>query len=197
MTPDLPSMGADLESWARFVADIVERQPGCVLVGHSRGGAVISRVAELVPQAIGRLVYLCAYLLPAGQSVAAEARRDAASLIAPNMVPVERGITCALRAGVVRDAFYGECSDRDAAWAISRLTPEPLKPLASVLDVTMERFGSVPRAYIETTRDRAVTLEAQRRMQAALTCAPVFTLDSDHSPFISQPEALARILISI
>ena len=190
-------MGADLESWARFVADIVERQPGCVLVGHSRGGAVISRAAELAPQAIGHLVYLCAYLLPAGQSVAAVARRDAASLIAPNMVPAERGVTCALRAGVIRDAFYGECSDSDADWAISQLTPEPLKPLASVLDVTMERFGSVPRAYIETTRDRAVTLEAQRRMQAALPCAPVFTLDSDHSPFISQPEALARILISI
>jgi hypothetical protein len=34
-------------------------------------------------------------------------------------------------------------------------------------------------------------------MQAELPCSPVFTLDSDHSPFLSQPEALGRILISI
>jgi hypothetical protein len=55
----------------------------------------------------------------------------------------------------------------------------------------------VPRAYIETTRDRAVSLTAQRQMQTVLPCEPVFTLDADHSPFLSQPEALARILISI
>jgi hypothetical protein len=61
----------------------------------------------------------------------------------------------------------------------------------------MERFGRVPRAYIETTRDRTISLAAQRAMQAALPCAPVFTLDTDHSAFLSQPEALARILISI
>ena len=48
IAPDLPSMGADrtpaqgvtLESWARFVAGLVEQNPGCVLVGHSRGGVV-------------------------------------------------------------------------------------------------------------------------------------------------------------
>jgi len=34
-------------------------------------------------------------------------------------------------------------------------------------------------------------------MQSVLLCDPVFTLDTDHSPFLSQPEALARILISI
>ena len=97
IAPDLPSMGADrapagdvtLESWARFVADVVEREANCVLVGHSRGGAVISRAAELVPDAIRRLVYLSAYLLTDGESVAAEARRDTDSLVAPNMpVPI-------------------------------------------------------------------------------------------------------------
>jgi pimeloyl-ACP methyl ester carboxylesterase len=205
IAPDLPSMGADLtpaenitlESWAKFVARLVEVEAGCVLVGHSRAGAVISRAAEIAPQAIRCLVYLSAYLLPAGQSVAEEARLDAASLIAPNMVPMKRSVSCSLREEVLRDAFYGECSDEDFAYARARLSPEPLKPLAAPMLVTNERFGRLPRAYIETTRDRAVTLEAQRRMQAALPCSPVFTLDADHSPFLSQPEALARILISI
>ena len=52
----------------------------------------------------------------------------------------------------------------------------------------------MPRAYIECPQDRTITLGAQRRMQAALPCDPVFTLDSDHSPFFSQPEELAQML---
>ena len=205
IAPDLPSMGRDgtpaasvtLDSWARFVADLAATWPGCVLVGHSRAGAVISRAAEFAPHSIARLVYLSAYLLPARDSVAAEARRDSASLIAPNMVPADSGITCNLRADILRDAFYGACSEQDFEYARARLGPEPLKPLATPLRITDECFGRVPRTYIETARDRAVTLEAQRRMQAALPCSSVYTLDTDHSAFLSQPEALARILISI
>jgi pimeloyl-ACP methyl ester carboxylesterase len=206
IAPDLPSMAGEstsaervtLASWARFAADIVESQADpVVLVGHSRGGIVVSEAAELVPGRIRHLVYLSAYLLPAGASLAEEARRDAGSIIAANMIPSATGITCTVRETAVREAFYGQCSEEEYQFAAARLSPEPLKPLVTPLTITDDRFGSVPRAYVETTRDRTVTLESQRRMQAALPCAPVFTLDSDHSPFLSQPEALARILISI
>ncbi len=205
IAPDLPSMGADttpaegitLDSWARFVAGLAEQEPGCRLVGHSRAGVIISRAAELAPRAIGDLVYLSAYLLRAGDSVAAEARRDTGSLIAANMIPSRSGVTCALRPEVLREAFYGDCTEEDFAAAAARLSPEPLKPLATPLKITDAAFGTVPRHYIETTRDRAVSLDAQRRMQASLPCATVATLDAGHSPFLSQPEALARILISI
>jgi pimeloyl-ACP methyl ester carboxylesterase len=203
ITPDLPSMGADvtpasevtLESWAQAVVPLLE--PRCVLVGHSLGGAVISRVAELAPERLRTLVYLSAYLLPAGATVAGMARADTESLIAPNMIPVLRGVTCALRDEVIADTFFGACSPEDREYAMERIDPQPLKPLVTPLEVSAARFGSVPRAYVETMRDRAVSLVAQRRMQAKLPCAPVFTLDGDHSPFLSQPEALARILISI
>jgi pimeloyl-ACP methyl ester carboxylesterase len=196
LAPDLPSQGT-LEDWAQLVAGIAQREAGCVLVGHSRGGAVISGAAELAPQAIGRLVYLSAYLLADGRSVAEEARGDAGSLIPSNMVAVKRGLTCAIRGEVLRETFYGECTPEDFEFARTRLTPEPLRVLAAPVRTTAERFGRVPRAYIETLRDRAVTHAAQRRMQASLPCDPVFTLDTDHSPFLSQPDALARILISI
>ena len=205
IAPDLPSMGADatppesvtLDSWARFVAGLADLEPGCRLVGHSRAGAIISRAAELAPRSVGRLVYLSAYLLPAGDSVAAEARRDTESLIAANMIASRSGVTCALRPEVLREVFYEDCTDEDFALAVAHLSPEPLKPLATPLRITEAAFGSVPRHYVETTRDRAISLQAQRRMQAALPCASTATLDAAHSPFLSQPEALARILISI
>jgi len=203
LAPDLPSMGADtrapasvtLQSWARFVSDLLDAQPEpVVLVGHSRGGIVMSQAAELVPRRIRRLVYLCAFLLPSGHNLAEEARGDADSLIPPNMIPAASGVTCTVRKSVLREAFFGCCSQDDYEYALARLSPEPLKPLVTPLRLTQRNFGSVPRAYIETSRDRAVTLALQRRMQAALPCEPVFTLDCDHSPFLSAPAALAELL---
>jgi pimeloyl-ACP methyl ester carboxylesterase len=206
VAPDLPSMGADitppdvitLNYWARFVADVIgrEAQP-VVLVGHSRGGIVISQAAELVPERIRSLVYLAGFLLPSGETLAASANGIEDSLVPPNMIPAASGLTCTVRASVLREAFYGGCSDADFEYARKRLSPEPLKPLVTPLQLTQERFGRVPRTYIETSLDRAVTPAAQRRMQAALPCERVATLPTDHSPFLCQPESLARILISI
>ena len=200
IAPDLPSMGADttdaatvtLDSWTRFIADLAPADT--TLVGHSRGGALASMVAEAHPERIRRLVYLSAYLLPAGRSVAAEARADADSLIPANMIPAASGITCSLRAEIIRAAFHGCCSASDHEYAVAHLSPEPLKPLVSPVKISPERFGRVPRAYIECTRDRTITLDAQRRMQAALPCETVLTLDTDHSPFLSRPQELAGLL---
>jgi pimeloyl-ACP methyl ester carboxylesterase len=202
ITPELPATGGDttdpasvsLESWARFVADAIRReQEAVVLVGHSRGGIVISRTTELASERVKRLVYVSAYLLPAGATLAATARTDADSLVPPNMIPADSGVTCTLRAEVIRPALFGQCTDADYEYALSRLTPEPLKPLVTPLKIGA-RFDSVPRTYVECLHDRTVTLDAQRRMQATLPCDPVFTLDSDHSPFLSHPQELARLL---
>jgi pimeloyl-ACP methyl ester carboxylesterase len=202
-TPELPATGADrtdpagvtLESWARFVTGILalEREP-VVLAGHSRGGAVISRAAELAPDRVRRLVYVAGYLLPARGTVAEAARRDHDSLVPPNMIPSATGITCRLRESVIREALFGECPDADYELALAHLSPEPLKPLVTPLRITDARFGSVPRVYVECSGDRTITLAAQRAMQAAMPCGQVFTLDSDHSPFLSHPAQLARVL---
>lgn len=196
LTPELPATGTvTLAGWADFVAELVAREDGeIVLAGHSRGGIVISEVAERIPARLRRLAYICGYLLPTGATLADAARADTGSLVAPNMIPAQRGLSCTLRPEVIREAFYGCCSADDAAWAEARLTPEPLKPLVTPLTLTAERFGSVPRAYVECTADRAVTLSAQRAMQAVLPCGPVLTLDTDHSPFLSRPAPLAEWL---
>jgi hypothetical protein len=61
-----------------------------------------------------------------------------------------------------RDAMYGDCSEEDVALAALLLTPEPLAPLATPLDLSEQNFGRVPRVYIETLHDNAVTLSKQR-----------------------------------
>jgi pimeloyl-ACP methyl ester carboxylesterase len=206
IAPDLPSMGADvtppevitLDYWARFIVDLIAHEPEPVtLVAHSRGGVIASRVAEIAPDHVARLVYVAAYLLPARGTVAAEARADAGSSIAANMISAASGVTCTVRREALRELFYNNCGDADFEFARDRLSPEPLKPLVTSLDITPARFGRVPRAYIETSLDRVISPAAQKRMVAALPCDPVLTLETDHSPFLSQPEPLARMLISI
>jgi pimeloyl-ACP methyl ester carboxylesterase len=203
LVPELLGTGADatppdeirLDTWARQIRELLERQEQpVVLVGHSRAGVIISRVAELVPERISRLVYLAAYLLPAGASVADTARDDEGSLVAANLLPAQTGVTCTLRPELLREAFYGDCDDATVRFALERLRPEPLRPLAAALRITAQRYGAVPRAYVECTRDRTISLAAQRRMQATLPCDPVFTLESDHSPFLSHPAELADFL---
>lgn len=58
-------------------------------------------------------------------------------------------------------------------------------------------WTSIPRAYLECSRDNAITPPLQRKMYEASPCAIVQTLDSDHSPFLSHPEKLTEALTSI
>src|SRR5262252_3582649 len=68
---------------ATHIADIVnvikwEKLDHIVLVGHSYGGVIICGVAEQMPQSIGSIVFLDAFVPASGDSLKAlTARRDA------------------------------------------------------------------------------------------------------------------------
>ncbi|HZV11458.1 MAG TPA: hypothetical protein VFF94_16965, partial [Novosphingobium sp.] len=64
------------------------------------------------------------------------------------------------------------------------------------VELDAARYGQVARSYIRCERDMAVVPELQNRMIAAQPC-PVFSIDTDHSPFYSAPDALAQILCDI
>jgi pimeloyl-ACP methyl ester carboxylesterase len=206
LAPDLPGMGEDrtplaevtLETWSEFIACLSREAGGqVILVGHSRGGTVISEAAERAPQSMLGLVYLAALLLPAGRKAFEE------SVVEDARNAVESGdgtadqLSLRVEPAAARAFFYNRASPEDALWASARLCPEPLAPNLVPLTVTRERWGRLPRAYIECLDDRAVPIELQRTMQAALPCDPVVTMDSDHSPFLSEPRALAAHLADI
>lgn len=202
---DLPGMGNDrtpftndvLAQWADAVAsEVVAATSPVILVGHSRGGLVISEVAERVGPKIARLVYLTAFLLPEGVSLTANVMSRGEGT-GPVLVIDETTGTCTVQAGTQRAVFYHLCSAEDAAAATDRLCPEPLEPLVRGVRVTEAGFGAVPRAYIEAAYDQAIVLDHQRAMQAVFPCNPVLHLESDHSPFYSMPEQLAAALLQL
>lgn len=206
LAPDLPGMGADqrtpcedpLGEWADFIADLASAaEAPVILVGHSRGGIVISEAAERVPDRIARLVYLTAFLLQPGESLAAVAERHPEAGPGAAIRPSDDPLRLILDLEQASPIFYNLTTESDARAAADRLTPEPLAALTMPLRITAERFGRVPRAYIEAVHDRAISLEMQREMQAALPCSPVITLETDHSPFYSAVPALAEALLQL
>ena len=206
IAPDLPSLGRDctpiseitLDRWVDcIVSHIAAAAAPVVLVGHSRGGIVISAVAERLPARVAHLVYLTAFLLRDGETLLATAETAVGSRIVPNLVLTADGSAITVAEEALREGFYGECSDEDVALARLMLRPEPAAPSATPMRITPARFGSVRRAYIECRRDRAIPVELQRRMARDSACPVVASLDTDHSPFFSTPDALAGALLTL
>lgn len=181
--------------FAATVGQVVQASPfPVVLVGHSLGGATISLAAEQHPERIRRLVYLAAFLVPPGQSVGALAMGDKASRI-PKAVRRDAATGVSVIAPeFAREVFYHDCSDDDVRMAVQLLSPEPPAMGGARLQLTPERYGGVERVYVECLQDRAISIGAQRSMQAAMPCRQVVTMDTSHSPFLSRPGELANVL---
>jgi hypothetical protein len=102
-----------------------------------------------------------------------------------------------LRAEAFEEVLYADCPPEDVALAHALLTPEPLAPSRARVGTTPERFGSIPRVYIELLRDRAVSPAFQRRLHAATPCNEVRSIDASHSAYFSKPDELAAHLDDI
>lgn len=207
LAPDLPGHGTrrdpvtdmTLESYAAAVQQSIESaDEPVVLVGHSMGGMVVTQAAEHVPDLIGRLVYLTAFLPVNGQSLADLAGSvEGGDLLQPNLVVDPAAGTCVVAEDARRTVFYGECSDDEASFGLARLVPESLAALGTPVSITEGAAGRVPRAYIECLRDGAITIALQRWMHGHRPCDPVLQLDADHSAFLSRPGALADHLLTL
>jgi pimeloyl-ACP methyl ester carboxylesterase len=204
LAPNLPGMGGDptplrevsLERWGRFVADVVMRQEEpVILVGHSRGGIVISQAAEYASHRIEKLVYLAAMLVPNGSTqyeVSAQLPRDTSFLI---FSPDQTEIT--VDPEQAKLLAFNTTPPEEATRAVADFCPEPAGSFAWPVRVTNDNFGRIPRIYIETLRDNAIPVELQRMMQATLPCQSVLTVDTDHFPMHSAPESLVACLTSL
>jgi hypothetical protein len=53
----------------------------------------------------------------------------------------------------IKEIFYADCSDEEVEHSKKLFGPEPRGPLADGLLISDERFGGVPRVYIECLQD--------------------------------------------
>ena len=210
IAPDLPGMGGDedelgavtLDQWAEFAAqhcrNMKARLDGApvILVGHSRGGLVVSQAAEAAPEAVDALVYICAMMMPSQMSRAQFKSLEMANPAFDALISRTPGGHGSVITGNDPGNVFAQLSPPEAvAGAMARLVAEPHGPRSTPLTLTSERWGSLPRTYIECAQDRAIPLSSQRLMQEMSPGAKRVTLDADHSPFLSRPAELAAALI--
>ncbi|HSG87809.1 MAG TPA: alpha/beta fold hydrolase [Pseudomonadales bacterium] len=205
-TLDLPGHGEDttpvaeidLEAYARRVEFCVQELDRPVeLVGHSMGGAVISRAAELVPQRLAGLTYVAAFLARDGESLSRLGAEDPDTRLNAALRPGPEPDTLIVADEAVTEVFYHDCPAALAETARAHLVPQAVAPLRDRVVVSERMWGSVPRAYILCTEDRAVSAAMQRLMIERTSCDPVIELATGHSPFYADPDALADALVGI
>jgi pimeloyl-ACP methyl ester carboxylesterase len=193
-TVDLPSCGTDpatlktLPDDAATVSAAAGSLGGDVLVvGHSYGGAAISEAR--FGTNVSRLVYLCAFMPDTGRSYV--------SYLPPGPLPPYVAMnddgTFSVPAGQAKTHFYADCSPEIAAWAESRLRLQSGAVMGHAN--TEAAWRKLPSSYIVCTQDQALPPDFQRMF--ASQADEVREFASSHSPFLSRPDDLAELLVSI
>ncbi|MEE3361465.1 MAG: alpha/beta fold hydrolase [Pseudomonadota bacterium] len=199
---DLPSHGDDttpvgdvtLDMYAQTILDALDGPT--IVMGHSMGGYPISRAADMDPMNISRLIYLCAYVPWDDHSLVEMRLRAPRQPIMKAIEKSEDGVTFSIKPEHAREVFYHDIPDEAFEFALENICPQAILPQATKVTLG-ENYKSVPRSYIVCEQDSAIPSEFQETMAEDFVPQDVFRMDTSHSPFFSQPAALAQLVHKI
>ena len=161
-----------------------------LLVGHSYGGAVITDAGA--HPAVRRLVYLTAFALDAGESVMQNELSGGEDIQLGAAMQFDGDVVTFAPARVT-EFFYHDCAPDVAAAAGAQLRPMSLAAMGGVPRTVAWRVR--PSTYVVCTDDRAIPVALQQSCAARL--GDVVELPTSHSPFLSRPDDLARLLAEL
>jgi pimeloyl-ACP methyl ester carboxylesterase len=201
--PDLPGLGDDctppaavtFEDYVTRIVEVLHSSPEpALLVGHSLGGPSISQAAEQAPERVAKLVYLAAFLPKDGESAGGTGFKDmpqsAARAVRVSAVEGAHEFNPALAAEV----FYHRCDPEVAQWAVKRLRPQANAPVSATVRLSAQRWGTIAKLYVLCAQDRALPPQFQQWLCDRAPDVRQRIMDSDHSPFLSDPQGLAALL---
>jgi pimeloyl-ACP methyl ester carboxylesterase len=200
---DLPGRGrhpADLATvtlacWAdSVVADVDEaRFDDVVVVGHSMGGLTVPGVvSRLGPSRVREMIMAAAFVPPQGLSVVDGLRGPLAPLA---RMGARINIPLGIPTAAARFAFCNGMSRDQRAFALARIYAESRRVIIEPVD-RRDLPNEVPRTWIMTLRDRALSLRQQRGCIEALGGVDtMICIDTCHDLMYSEPRRLAEILI--
>jgi pimeloyl-ACP methyl ester carboxylesterase len=203
---ELPAHGNDSTSPAVVSVNVyrdrvltaMQGLPGkVILVGHSLGGVVVSAVAEAVPDKIAKLVYIAAFVPASGQSLLDLAAQDKQSILGPNIIPSENGLTLGIVTREIVPIFCQDASTATQQLMLSNYRSEPAIPFADKAVLTGQKFGRVKKYYIHTLLDQAIGIDNQIRMADSAHITNIYSLNTGHSPFLSKPDQVTGLLLQI
>lgn len=189
----LMSRDIDLDTHITDVVNVIkwERLANVVLCGHSYGGWIISGVAEQVPDAIGSIVFLDAYMPDDGES-----GQNAASAFS------REGIARALETGAVSRPGpaakdFMVASEEDRAWVDSKTTEQPLGVSLQPIRLTGARDRVPKKTYIWAEPYNSPNFRRYYEQCAADPGWTTYKVPCGHDVMVDMPDRLAEILLEV
>jgi pimeloyl-ACP methyl ester carboxylesterase len=201
-TPTLAGHGPDCDrdvthdDYVHSVVTALDRLPGeIVLVGHSFGGSVISRVAELRPDRCRMLVYYSAFVPLDGERVADSLPEPLLAFLEQSAAAtVDRSVTLPL--DLFKSGFANTAGADTAAGLHEHLVPEPSGPIFERLSLPRFSELGIPSAYISCAQDLALPPGSFHPGQSSRLDAPqLIEIDADHEALFTAPRQLAWALL--
>jgi pimeloyl-ACP methyl ester carboxylesterase len=168
-----------------------------ILLGHSFGGTLISKVAEAIPDKIRRLVFQNAFVLRDGNSLLDEIPPETAEIFA-HLAQQSPDNTVMLPFPVWRENFINDADLDTARKAYETLSPEPYRPFADKLDLKKFHTLQIPRSYLNCTEDIALPPGEygwHPRMSNRLGLYRLVQMPGSHEVLFTNPIGLAEKIV--
>ncbi|WIX83457.1 alpha/beta hydrolase [Amycolatopsis carbonis] len=191
-TVDLTSSGDDpatlgdmYEDAAQIAAAVAAIDGPVVVCAHSYGGIPVTQALSGASN-VKRIVYLAAFMLDVGESMLSSVGGTPAAWWKINSTDGEKYV----EALDPVEIFYGDVDPDLAQEAVSQLGYTSYS--ANVQKQTEVAWKTIPSTYVICEADNAFPPFAQDLF--AQRAGRIHRMNTSHSPFLSQPAALAQFL---
>ncbi|MBN8488965.1 MAG: alpha/beta fold hydrolase [Burkholderiales bacterium] len=165
------------------------------LVGHSYGGMVISRVADLAADRIARLVYVNAFVPQPGECLNDLVPPHYTALF--DAIAAQTGGAVMLPFPVWREAFINDADLALATQAFERLNPHPYKTFQDPITLSQPMAASLlPKSYVNCRMDCALpqSLGWHPRLSERLGLFRYIECSGSHEVWFTDPSAIAAAI---
>lgn len=200
-TPTLSGLGEhqhnlnDSISLKTHILDIInlilmEDLHNVALVGHSYAGAVITAVADSIPDRLNQLIYLDAMLVHDGESpitsepMAEQHKKKKTLAKKQHFQPIS-------------SRYFGITDSTQIKWVDERLTSQPYRTFGQILKLNNEFGNGIPLVYIACTNPQLEVLKPRSDKLKDDPKWKYFTLNTGHDAMIIMPKELTKLLLDI
>jgi len=172
-----------------------------ILVGTSSSGAVVTGVADRVPERIAQLIYVDAFVPEDGQALW--------DLIPPQRRPPMKALVDTEGFGWLLPRFAPEpweqfvrqawqvTDEADQAWMLPRLRPTPFGHFTSPLRLVNPAAEQLPKTYIRCQEWPNPSFDRYAQTASQNPRWHLLQLEGSHMPYITVPHELAAMLLDI
>lgn len=203
IAPDLPGheigshispLEVNMVRYVSFVHSLIESEgQKVILVGHSLGGAVITKVIDEISDDIVERAYFVSALIPKnGDIIGKMLKEDIGSQLHNSFKINSDKNTIEFKWEAAREIYYNGCSDDDFVFAKKMVIPQSIIPFSTPIEIKNNK--TINRIGIVSENDNSLSPDYQRCIYKNAMCK-IKSIDSGHAPFFSKPIGLAELLM--